>query len=55
MKWKTKTNCRGQNTPAVLRRLSKCELDLELHNWRENVTGLTSGSVTLIFRLCCIG
>ena len=34
MKWKTKTNCRGQNTPAVLRRLSKCELDLELHESR---------------------
>ena len=32
--WKTKSNCRGQVSPAVTRRLSVCELDLESHESR---------------------
>jgi hypothetical protein len=32
--WKTKVNCRGQSTPAVMRHLSKCELDLTSHKSR---------------------
>ena len=32
--WRTKTNWRGQNTPAVLRRLAKCKLDITSHKSR---------------------
>ena len=32
--WKFKTNREGKLTPAVQRRLSKCEVDLTLHKSR---------------------
>jgi hypothetical protein len=32
--WRTKVNCRGQSTPAVMRRLSKCKLDISSHKSR---------------------
>ena len=32
--WKVKTNCKGEPTPAVKRRLSICELDLNSHKSR---------------------